>query len=310
MSDARKTIAILGSGDMGSAVAESLIDNGANVITSLDGRSEHSCQLARSAGMTDAGNLVDMLLQSDVLLSIIPPASATEFAAQVCPVLGKSDRNPLFVDCNAVAPQTVREIAEVSAVHQVRFQDVGIIGAAPRPGRPAVRFYTSGPFVDELEQLATNMIDVRPLGEDIGRASAIKMVFASMTKATHAVRAAAAIAGQKLGVGEEIRAEWQESLPDTWAAMQDRLPRLPGVSSRWIGEMHEIARTYESIGLTPAIHEGAAWIFSALADPAIRDSVRAADTVKDFVSVLDEHLASRCADDRQSHRRSPLERRR
>ena len=261
-----KTVAILGTGEMGSAVARCLSDNDARVITCLEGRSPDSCSLARAAGMTDAGSLDEMLLEADILLSIIPPASAAGFAARVCPVLGESSRDPLFVDCNAVAPQTVAGIARVSAAHEVRFQDVGIIGAAPHAGRPAVRFYTSGPHAGDLELLESELLDLRPIGVEIGRASAIKMVYASMTKATHAVRAAAAIAGEKLGVGTEIRREWEESLPDTYAAMQDRLSRLPGVSGRWIGEMREIALTYESLGLTPAFHEGAAWLYEVLAE--------------------------------------------
>lgn len=290
MSDESPVVAILGTGDMGSAVARCLIDKGISVITCLESRSAHSRHLARAAGMTDAGSLDDMVLKTDILLSIVPPAVAAEFALRVCPLLGRSGRDPLFVDCNAVAPQTVEQIANVAEDCKVRFQDVGIIGAAPQPGRTAVRFYTSGPFIAELQQLATELIDIRPIGDEIGRASAVKIVYASMTKATHAVRAAAAIAGEKLDVGDEIRAEWQESLPEVYAAMQHRLPRLPGVSGRWVGEMQEIAKTYESIGLTPAFHDGAAWMYEILSsvEPDGNDGIE--HSIERFAEALDKRI--------------------
>jgi len=288
MSRESPVVGILGTGDMGSAVARCLIDKGIPVITCLDGRSERSRHRAQAAGMTDTDSLDDMLQRTDILLSIIPPAAANDFALRVCPLLAKSGRDPLFVECNAVAPQTVAEIASIADDSKIRFQDVGIIGAAPQPGRAAVRFYTSGPYVAEVRQLATELVDIRTVGEEIGDASAIKMVYASMTKATHAVRAAAAIAGEKLGVGEAIRAEWRESLPDVYAAMKNRLPGLPGVSGRWVGEMQEIAKTYESIGLTPSFHDGAAWMYEMLSsvDPDIDAGIEQA--IERFVEALEE----------------------
>jgi 3-hydroxyisobutyrate dehydrogenase-like beta-hydroxyacid dehydrogenase len=290
-----KKIAILGSGEMGSAIAKCLVDNGLAVITCLADRSVRSQQLAGGAGMQDMGNMQALVAAADIFLSILPPASALAFAEQTCALIRESANDVLFVDCNAISPATAKQIESVAAAAGVRFQDAGIIGAAPRAGRLPVRFYTSGEWLDEIQQLAAELIEIKPLGDMVGRASAIKMVYASLTKGTHALRAAAMMAGEQLGVGEDIRKEWAHSLPDAYRAMESRIPTLAPVSGRWSGEMREIAATYADLDITPAFHEGAEWIYELLSRTELAGESRAEalksgrdieETLRHFVAAL------------------------
>ena len=274
-------VAIIGCGDMGSAVAKSLKSQGVNTVTCLAGRSQRSHDLAHSVGMTVVTDLGSLVEHAEMVLSIMPPSAALQFAREICPIIAASGRKVLFVDCNAVSPMTVNEIAGIANEHAVRFQDVGIIGPAPRPDRSSVRFYTSGKWTNEIRKIATDLIDVRSLGEDIGRASAIKMVYASLTKGTHALRAAALMAGDELGVGAEIRTEWQQSLPDVYRAMESRIPILAADAERWTGEMREIAKTYASAGITPDFHAGAEWIYDVLSRSPLAHESRAEAAEKD-----------------------------
>lgn len=284
----RRTVAILGTGDMGSAVAKSLVATGVRVTTSLAGRSDRSIERAKRAGMEDRGSLEDLVADADMLLSIVPPAAAYGFAAETCPLIQAAGSDTLFIDCNAVSPKTLDAIAGMAAAHSVRFHDIGIVGAAPRPGRKPVRFYASGMHTDAAQGLATALIDVRPLGERPGRASALKMVYASLTKGTNALRAAALIAGEALGVGDEIRAEWAYSVPDAWKTMESRMSYFPSVADRWAGEMKEIADTYASVGVTPSFHDGAEWVYALLAtaDVAPDDNIDAA--IAAFMAALEK----------------------
>jgi 3-hydroxyisobutyrate dehydrogenase-like beta-hydroxyacid dehydrogenase len=268
------TIGILGAGEMGSAIARCLADNDMKVITSLDGRSSRSKKLAAEANMSDVGSLENLAANADIFLSIVPPALASSLAEQLCPIIEQSEKDVLYVDCNAVSPATVSKIASVAAGHGVRFQDAGIIGAAPRFDRSPVRFYTSGNWISDVKQLGGPLMEIKSLGPDIGRASAIKMVYASLTKGTHALRAAALMAGEKLGVGDEIRQEWAHSLPGVLEAMEKRIPLLAPVSGRWAGEMREIAETYASLGITPSFHEGAEWLYELLAGTSLAEESR------------------------------------
>ena len=280
------TIGILGAGDMGSAVARCLIGEGLPVVTALEGRSARSKTLAADAGMLDRDSLNELVETADIVLSIMPPSEASGFAERVCPLIAASGRDVLFVDCNAVSPATLAGIAATADIHGVRFHDVGIVGAAPRQDRPPVRFYASGACAEEIGALAAELIDIRPLGDEPGKASALKMVYASLTKGTNALRAAALIAGETLGVGEEIRAEWQESQPDAWRVMEARMACFPAVAGRWTGEMREIADTYRDAGLTPRFHEGAEWIYELLASADVTPDQDIDAAIAAFVAAL------------------------
>ena len=70
------TIAVLMPGDMGHATGAVLIQHGHDVITCLDGRSDHTKELAASAGFRDVGTLDAIVSEADLVLSILPPAAA------------------------------------------------------------------------------------------------------------------------------------------------------------------------------------------------------------------------------------------
>ena len=125
-----------------------------------------------------------------------------------------------------------------------------------------------------MKELTTELIDIRSIGDQPGKASALKMVYASLTKGTTALRVAAMLAGEKLGVGEEIRSEFRYSLPAVYEAIEKRLPDIASVAGRWTGEMREIASTFEGAGLPPAFHEGAEAIFDQLSRTPISGESR------------------------------------
>lgn len=268
------TAAVLGAGDMGAAVAACLIGKGLTVTTYLTGRSSASRERAHASGMQDTDSLESLVATADILLSIIPPTSAIEFAETICPVIERSGNDVLFVDCNAVSPSTLDSLSAIASSHSVRFQDAGIVGAAPRLDRMPVRIYTSGAYNEVMKELTTELIDIRSIGDQPGKASALKMVYASLTKGTTALRVAAMLAGEKLGVGEEIRSEFRYSLPAVYEAIEKRLPDIASVAGRWTGEMREIASTFEGAGLPPAFHEGAEAIFDQLSRTPISGESR------------------------------------
>ena len=69
-------VAILMPGDMGHAVGRVLREHGHDVVSCLGGRSERTCKLAMAAGIGDTESLATLVDQVDMILSILPPASA------------------------------------------------------------------------------------------------------------------------------------------------------------------------------------------------------------------------------------------
>ena len=106
-----ETVAVVGTGDMGSAVGGALVRAGYRVVTAGDGRSAPSRKLAADAGIEDVGSLEAAVSEARLVLSIVPPAAATTFAAEVVGAMRATGARPVFADCNAVAPETVVAIA-------------------------------------------------------------------------------------------------------------------------------------------------------------------------------------------------------
>jgi 3-hydroxyisobutyrate dehydrogenase-like beta-hydroxyacid dehydrogenase len=256
-------ISILMPGDMGHGVGRALRAHGHDVITCLAGRSKRTCGLAEAAGMRDVGSLEALVAETDLILSILPPNAAVAQARAVAAAMTATGARPVYVDCNAVSPMTVREAAALIAAAGAPFIDCGIIGVAPGKGKPT-RFHVSGPDTTPMEHLDGKGIHVLAMGPEIGRASALKMVYAGLTKGTMTLHTAVLLAAHQLGVYGETVAEFTDSQAPALAAMRNRVPRIPADAGRWIGEMEEIAATLASVGVTPGFHEGAAEIYRVL----------------------------------------------
>src|SRR5271165_4880656 len=130
-----KTIAVISPGDMGHAVGNVLRLAGHRVVTSLAGRTARSRDLAEEAGIIDIGSDVDLVNEADTLLSIVPPDRALGLAQRVATALKESGSELLYVDCNAVSPETVRAVAAAMSGTRARVADVGIVGSPPGPGK-------------------------------------------------------------------------------------------------------------------------------------------------------------------------------
>ena len=257
------TLGIVGPGDMGHSVARVLTNLGYRVVTVLDGRSELSHIRAKRSNMRNVSDLKKLVSVSDFIFSIMPPNAAWSFAKKVSEAMGVVDKFPIFVDCNAISPKTTLSIDELIKNAGANFLNVGIIG--PSPGRGMkTKFYASGEDVNALQFLNQNEIELVPVGEDISKASAIKMCYAALTKGTMTLQASVLIAAELLGVSSEVQNEFQDSQKFQWEAMNKRVSSLACDASRWASEMDQISETFGSVGVTENLHKGAADIFRLL----------------------------------------------
>lgn len=261
-------IGIVSPGDMGQAVAVRLAEKGYRVFTTLEGRSARTRDLAREAGIADCGSLDELVRRCDTILSILVPSAALTKAQEIAAAMQRAREMPLFVDCNAVSPQTAREIDHAITAAGGVFVDAGIIGPPPR-GKARMRLYVSGPAAGRLTALEGPSIAVRVLSERIGDASGIKMCYAALTKGTMALAVELLIAARKLGVEQALEAEFGESLAQIYDWLIASMPRMPPKAHRWVPEMRQIAMTFAELGMTPKIHEGAVEMYEFVAGTAL-----------------------------------------
>ena len=84
-------------GDMGQGVAMQLKKKGYTVLTALDKRSERSRRMAAEAGMTDVGSIARLVADSDLVMSVMNPGAALEFAREAAEAIRAQSRKPTFI---------------------------------------------------------------------------------------------------------------------------------------------------------------------------------------------------------------------
>jgi len=258
-------VGILSPGDMGSGVGTVLHQHGLRVVTCLAGRGADSRQRAAGAGFEDVADLDTLVREADILLSIVPPGVAGAIADQVAAAARATRADLLYVDCNAVAPRTVRSIAATMTEAGVRFADGGIIGGPPT--RPGTRLFSSGEGAAEFAQLTAFGLDIRVLDGGVGAASGLKMCYAAMTKGVQALGAELLVAARLMGLEDTLRAEQsQGGVAAVRQFVERSLPSMPPKACRWIAEMEEIALTFEDLGLPGRLMTGAADVYTDFRD--------------------------------------------
>jgi len=286
-----KTVGLLSPGDMGEGVGASIKGQGIDVITVLAGRSDETRMRADRGGFCEVPDLAALVSEADLVISIMPPERAEVLAADVAAAMKATGKTPPFADMNAIAPTTAQRIAAMMADAGAAYIDGGIIGWPPLKSEALTKLYVSGPQAGLMDELDGNGKKVIQLGDEIGRASAVKMVYASVTKGTDSLLTAAYTAAEALGIREVLEAEWQGAVLDR---MAQRVPALPADAGRWIGEMEQIAETYASVGVTANYHKGAADMYRLLnATPfgaESRETMDKSRTMQDSVKVYVQHL--------------------
>src|SRR5712692_717169 len=264
------TVGLLHPGDMGAVVGACARAAGQRVLWASAGRSAETRGRAAAAGLEDAGTVAAVIATSDVVLSICPPHAALDLAREVA----AQRFTGLFVDGNAVAPATAREIGAVVERGGATFVDGGLIGPPPRAAG-STRLYLSGREAKRpsaLEAIAVNDVP--------GAASALKMAYAAFTKGTSALLMGVRALAASEGVDDALLAEWHRSQPElpkkSEAAARDNARK----AWRFVGEMDEIAATFEAAGLPGGFHQACGEIYRRLADfkdvttpPAMADLV-------------------------------------
>ena len=240
MADTKPIVAVIAPGNMGAAVATRLAASGVRVLTSVDGRSAAAKQRAAEAGMTAASDAE--IAGADFLLSIVPPGQALGIAEKLKPALRASSRKPVFIECNAVSPQTAEAIAAVIVETGCPFIDGGIIGPPPRADSSRTRIYVSGPHASSAGDLNNYGLVIREMGGKIGDASALKMSYGALNKGVIALGTAMALAAERAGIADAFRAELAESQGALLNKLSGAVPDMLPKAYRWVAEFDEVAQ--------------------------------------------------------------------
>lgn len=273
-----RSIGLLHPGEMGAGIGAVLVEAGFEVRWASDGRRPPSVRRAASAGLVDAHNVAAIKDSCDFVISVCPPSAALDVARHM------SGFGGLYLDANAVAPQTARKIAAVIELGGGSYVDGGIIGAPPSGAR-STRLYLSGPLAHLVrDTFAGTTVDARVISEDKEAASALKVCFAAWTKGTTALL----LDIRALAIAQDVEAlllaEWQSSLPELVSRSLHAGHQAATKGWRWVGEMDEIAATFASAGLPDGFHRAAAEVYARA--PRHQEAAADAETLESVLDAL------------------------
>ncbi len=258
-------IAVIAPGEMGSGIGLRLHERGARVITSLAGRSAASGKRAERASMAPVGS-DDEIAQADIILSVVPPKDAAGLAQRLKPALSRAAKKPIYVDCNAIAPQTAAEIGTILAGSGAHYVDGGIIGPPPTSASAGARIYVAGERARDVTRLNSLGLDVRFLDGPIGAASALKMSYAGITKGFTAVSALMMLGASRAGCADMLHKELAESQTPLLGWLSRQMPKMPPKAYRWVAEMEEIGRFLDGIAGGRVAYESIGELYQHIAD--------------------------------------------
>jgi len=210
---------------------------------------------------TDLETVSALVAYSDIIISVCPPHAALELAGNVASLGFRG----IFVDANAISPATARAIKEVIETAGAAFVDGGIIGP-PAYKSGTTRLYLSGTKASEITRLfAGTVLQAIPLDNRSDSASAVKMCYAAYTKGHAALLIAIRALAKAQGVDKALLDEWSLSQPGLGARSEQAARGSASKAWRWIAEMHEIAASFQAVGLPEEFHRGAAKLYEAIA---------------------------------------------
>jgi 3-hydroxyisobutyrate dehydrogenase-like beta-hydroxyacid dehydrogenase len=253
-----RRIGLLHPGAMGASVGAAARSNQHTVLWASAGRTPSTHARARRANLEDAGTVPELVKASEIVLSVCPPHVAEEVAHEVAH-LGFSG---VYVECNAISPDRTRAIQRIVEDAGADYVDGGIVGGPAWAREAKTHLYLSGPRAEEVAAcFEGSPLRAPVIGERIGAASALKMGYAAYTKGTTALLTAILGMVEKEGVRAELANQWGETFTDQTVR---RVCANTAKAWRFVGEMYEIAATFEGAGMPGGFHRAAAEVYERL----------------------------------------------
>jgi 3-hydroxyisobutyrate dehydrogenase-like beta-hydroxyacid dehydrogenase len=257
-------IGILHPGEMGVSIAASAIRSGHAVYWASQGRTEQTRVRAEEQNLIELQSLTELCRTCEVIVSICPPHAAEEVARSVIAEGYKG----IYLDANAISPQRAKKLHQIMQENEIDFIDGSIIGG-PAWKAGETFLYLSGKGTEVVRGCFQNgPLETKIIGEEAGKASAIKMCYAAYSKGTTALLASILATAQAYDVREELYWQWDMDYPGFSEQVNNRVFRTTGKAWRFAGEMEEIAVTFEEAGLPGGFHKAAADVFQRMAERA------------------------------------------
>jgi 3-hydroxyisobutyrate dehydrogenase-like beta-hydroxyacid dehydrogenase len=249
-------ITIIGFGEVGGIFGNDFAANGLAVSTFdvlLNAESSRSLMMAKAnqANVRAHDALEDAVRSADLVISAVTASSAAVAAASAAPFLRAGQ---IYLDLNSVSPDTKREIARTLSESPALFVEAAVM-APVSPQRTKVPTLLGGPHAASVaRQLQEIGMNAKPISDQIGIASAIKMCRSIIIKGLEAITLESMFTARRYGAEKQVLESLAATYPDMgWnGALPDYLiSRVAEHGKRRAAEMREAAQAVADAGLEP-----------------------------------------------------------
>jgi len=251
-----RQIALIGFGEVGGIFGRDFAAAGLSVSTFdilLNEEPSRSTMLAKakSANVRPCDTLEGAVRGADLVISAVTASSAADVAKSAAPLL---QGGQIYLDLNSVSPDTKREIARTLGKSPATFVEAAVM-AAVSPQRLKVPMLLGGADAAMAAKwLQAIGMNVKPVSDRIGVASAIKMCRSIIIKGLEAITVESMFTARRYGAEKQVL----ESLAATYPGMgwDGALPdylisRVAEHGKRRAAEMREAAQAVADAGLEP-----------------------------------------------------------
>jgi 3-hydroxyisobutyrate dehydrogenase-like beta-hydroxyacid dehydrogenase len=254
MPNSRPSVAFIGFGEAGQAIAAGLRDEGVERMSAWDilfpqKSGEKLRQAGAASGVRCANSAADAVHGADIVISAVTAASSVEAAHSVKSHLAG---RPFVLDINSVSPGRKQETAKLLG-DAARYVDVAVL-APIHPARHKTPMLIAGPHAEAIAPTLAGLgMRLSSAGAQIGAAAAIKMVRSVMIKGIEALTLECFLAAARAGVIEEVAASMKNNYPglDWGKIVPYNLERMASHGERRAAEMEEVADTLRELGVEP-----------------------------------------------------------
>jgi 3-hydroxyisobutyrate dehydrogenase-like beta-hydroxyacid dehydrogenase len=273
-----RQIALIGFGEVGGIFGSDLAAAGLGISIFdilLNGEPARSETLAKAknAKVRACDTLQEALQSADLIISAVTASSAAAVAGNAAPFLRAGQ---IYLDINSVSPETKLEIARTLNESPATFVEAAVM-AAVSPQRLKVPMLLGGAHAAIVaERLQAIGMNVKPISDRIGVASAIKMCRSIIIKGLEAITVESMFTARRYGAEKQVLDSLAATYPDMgWSGtLPDYLiSRVAEHGKRRAAEMREVAQAVADAGLEPltalATAQRQDWLAQVIAEHAL-----------------------------------------
>lgn len=254
------TFAFIGFGEAGSTLSETLRAKGVKRIATYDILFDDGAagrplrERAAALGVEACDSVADAVKGADIVFSTVVCKSSLP-AAQAAAKHLTPDQ--YYLDFNSISPGLKRRVAAAIEPSGARFVEASVMSNVPGHGHRVPMLLGGTAARDFMALVAPLDFNVTFVQEEIGLASATKMVRSIMMKGMEALYLECMRAASHFGIEQDVLDSVDESIAGrNWTENCDRvMPRTVIHAKRRADEMGQVAETLREIGIDPLMAE-------------------------------------------------------